>query len=237
MSSILVWQFGLLLFIIAMVCVYRFKLIPFKLFAIVTAIAFVACAFIGIVEVVVYLLPKNQVYPVEQMLLSALLSFLLLIFVINIVLKIKAVPRIHDITTDTQSPPTAKVSLAQRQSGDNSFEHDRNVVEQQIKAYPDIQPFHCENSLDDTFECCLESAKEMGWNILASESEERIIEATEESALFGFVDDIIIRVTSGQQGSRIDVRSASRVGVSDLGVNAQRIRQYFQILSMKVKRI
>jgi uncharacterized protein (DUF1499 family) len=66
----------------------------------------------------------------------------------------------------------------------------------------------------------------MGWRIVASAPPERRLEASDTTRWFGFTDDIVVRVTAAANGSRIDVRSASRVGRSDLGVNARRIRAF-----------
>jgi uncharacterized protein (DUF1499 family) len=54
------------------------------------------------------------------------------------------------------------------------------------------------------------------------------IEATDTTRFFGFKDDIVVRVTPLQAASRVDVRSASRVGTSDLGMNAKRIRAFYR---------
>jgi uncharacterized protein (DUF1499 family) len=52
------------------------------------------------------------------------------------------------------------------------------------------------------------------------------IEASHQSRWFRFTDDIVIRVVRDEAGSRIDMRSTSRQGLSDYGVNAARIRAY-----------
>ncbi len=70
----------------------------------------------------------------------------------------------------------------------------------------------------------------MGWIIVAVEPQEMRIEATDTSLLFGFKDDIVIRVTGHGNGSRIDMRSLSRVGKGDFGVNAKRIRSFMEKL-------
>jgi len=71
----------------------------------------------------------------------------------------------------------------------------------------------------------------MGWDIVAVVPGELRIEATDTTLLFGFKDDIVIRIAPAGQGSRVDVRSLSRVGKSDLGVNAKRIRKYLRQLA------
>ena len=71
----------------------------------------------------------------------------------------------------------------------------------------------------------------MGWDIVAVDGKEMRIEATATSLLFGFKDDVVIRIGAAPEGSRVDMRSLSRVGIGDLGVNAQRIRAYFAKLA------
>jgi uncharacterized protein (DUF1499 family) len=71
----------------------------------------------------------------------------------------------------------------------------------------------------------------MGWEIVAVAPGDLRIEATDTTMLFGFKDDIVIRVAAASSGSRVDVRSLSRVGKSDFGVNANRIRKFLRQLA------
>ncbi len=80
---------------------------------------------------------------------------------------------------------------------------------------------------DQAFERALATAKDMGWTVIEADKAAGRIEATDRTLWFGFFDDIVIRVTpAAGSGSRVDVRSLSRVGVSDLGANAKRIRAF-----------
>ena len=76
----------------------------------------------------------------------------------------------------------------------------------------------------------LDAAERMGWTMVASSPAEGRIEATDKTLWYGFKDDIVIRVTPSAGGSKVDVRSVSRVGRSDIGINAQRIRRYLEKL-------
>ena len=80
------------------------------------------------------------------------------------------------------------------------------------------------------FNRAVDTAQRMGWKIVASDDAAGRIEASDKSRWFGFTDDIVIRITGSGSGSRIDVRSASRVGRSDFGVNAARIETYLSAL-------
>ena len=67
--------------------------------------------------------------------------------------------------------------------------------------------------------------------LVAAEAADGRIEATDTTFWFGFKDDVVVRVQPADNGSRIDVRSESRVGKSDVGTNARRIRAYLAKLA------
>ncbi len=66
----------------------------------------------------------------------------------------------------------------------------------------------------------------MGWEIVSRETAAGTLQAVATTAWFGFKDDVTIRVSPDPQGSRIDIRSRSRVGRGDVGANARRIRAW-----------
>jgi uncharacterized protein (DUF1499 family) len=70
------------------------------------------------------------------------------------------------------------------------------------------------------------AAQARGWEIVAADESAGRIEALATTRWFGFKDDIVIRVAAAGGGSRIDMRSKSRVGRSDLGANAKRIQDF-----------
>ncbi|MES2562218.1 MAG: DUF1499 domain-containing protein, partial [Pseudomonadota bacterium] len=104
------------------------------------------------------------------------------------------------------------------------------IASQQQAAYPDIQPRLLESPPAAAFDRALKAARNMGWEIIAAVREEGRIEATATTRWFRFKDDVVIRVQPQGTGSRIDVRSKSRLGRSDLGANAKRIRAYWREL-------
>jgi uncharacterized protein (DUF1499 family) len=147
------------------------------------------------------------------------------------------VPRIHDISTDTENPPPFAAVLPMR-----TAEHAATAVYQgpelsrlQKIAYPDVVPLQVRLPPAEAFELALESAKAMpGWTLVASEPAEGRIEASQMSHWFRFTDDIVIRVGAEGSGSRIDMRSTSRQGRSDFGVNAARIRSYMGAVKQRI---
>jgi uncharacterized protein (DUF1499 family) len=141
------------------------------------------------------------------------------------------VPRIHDITTDTANPPQFVALLPVRRKTANGPEYDGEKVARQQKAgYPDIQPVVVDEPPAQAFDRALAAARRLKWEIIASVPAEGRIEATDTTRWFRFKDDIVIRVTANGPGARIDIRSKSRIGRSDLGTNARRIRRFFAAL-------
>ena len=141
----------------------------------------------------------------------------------------KASPPIHDITTDTENPPRFVAIIALRQDSPNPVEYQGEAVAgKQRAAYPDIRPATLAEPADTAFKRALTAARDLGWQIVSAVPAQGRIEATDTTIWFGFKDDIVIRVTPGAGGSRIDVRSVSRLGEGDLGKNAARIRAYLR---------
>ena len=138
------------------------------------------------------------------------------------------VPPIHDVTTDPDNPPAfvAAAALRKAQNLNTPDYEGPALAEQQRKAYPDLAPITLNLPPKDAFDRALATAQQLGWTITDTDPAEGRIEATETSRWFRFVDDIVVRVAPADSGSRIDLRSSSRVGRSDFGVNANRIRRF-----------
>jgi uncharacterized protein (DUF1499 family) len=142
----------------------------------------------------------------------------------------KEVPMIHDITTDTENPPKFVSILALRKDAPNPAAYGGpEIAAQQHAAYPDIRPLVSDFPPAKAFERARSVARRMCWNIVAENQAEGRIEATATTRWFGFKDDVVIRIVpSAGGGSRVDIRSVSRVGRSDLGTNARRIRAFLR---------
>lgn len=141
-----------------------------------------------------------------------------------------SLPFIHDITTDTAEPPAFVALKPARDAAFNGADYKTDPAEQQ-KGYPDIQPLiDPATPSADMFKRAEATARAMGWEIVAAVPEDGRIEATDTTAWWGFKDDIVIRIRPEGEGSRLDIRSMSRVGKSDLGKNADRIRKFFAAL-------
>lgn len=141
----------------------------------------------------------------------------------------KRAPAIHDISTDTANPPRFVAVVPLRAGAPNSAVYaGEAAASRQHAAYPDIQPITLGVPPEQAYRRALDVARNMGWQIDASVPAEGRIEATDTTPWFGFKDDIVIRVSPAGTGSRIDVRSESRLGEGDLGKNARRIRAYLR---------
>ena len=145
----------------------------------------------------------------------------------------RTVPRIHDITTDTENPPEF-VALRERPGAVNPVEYGGpEVASQQRAGYPDIGPVTLSVPPAQAVERAAATARDLGWKVVAVDTGAGRVEATDRTLWFGFYDDVVIRVTPAAGGSRVDVRSLSRVGGSDVGTNARRIRTFVERLTSR----
>ena len=141
------------------------------------------------------------------------------------------VPPIHDITTDLDDPPRFVAVLPRRRARRTTAEHGGAALAAQQRAgYPDLGPARFPAPPDRVFARAVDVARGLGWEIVATVPAEGRLEATDRTRWFGFRDDVVVRVRPDGAGSRVDVRSVSRVGRSDLGTNARRIRAFVDAL-------
>lgn len=147
-------------------------------------------------------------------------------FPVNMLMTAGKLPKIHDVTTDTANPPPFVAIAPLRANAKNGVDYKTDPAEQQ-KGYPDIAPLIVPDVAPaDLFKRAEATARAMNWEIVAAEAAEGRIEATDTTAWWGFKDDIVIRIAAEGTGSRLDIRSMSRVGDSDIGKNAERIRAF-----------
>ncbi len=138
-----------------------------------------------------------------------------------------AYPYIHDITTDTDNPPQFMAIASLRGPGDHPVTYDGpEVAAQQKQAYPDLQPLDTLAGPDEVFAAARKVLESMGMEIVSANEGDLHIEAIYTTLLYGYKDDMVVRITETADGTRVDVRSKSRVGRSDLGQNAKRIRTF-----------
>ncbi|MFC7366800.1 MULTISPECIES: DUF1499 domain-containing protein [Vreelandella] len=144
------------------------------------------------------------------------------------------VPAIHDITTDMQSPPTFVALRDAREAAPNAVDYPgESTARQQQNAYPNVQPLQVAAPKATVLAAAQAEVEASGWQIAAIT--ENTIEATATTRWFGFEDDVIIRLTELQNGVQVDMRSASRLGTSDVGTNAQRIKTFLNGLRERLE--
>lgn len=140
-------------------------------------------------------------------------------------------PEINDITTDYDNPPAF---IQPPGLTADSMKYDRARFEPaQSKGYPKLDPLRLDEKPDDAFAKVKAAANTMpGWVIVYVDPATRTVEGVETSYLFRFKDDFVIQVRPGPDpnGSLVEMRSRSRDGKGDFGVNYKRIRGFFAML-------
>lgn len=136
-------------------------------------------------------------------------------------------PELNDISTDIANPPPLVVTLQLRRGASNPAAYPgASAGVLQRAAHPDIVPVVLAVPPAEAFKKVDAVAMAMGWDVVARAPADGRIEAVDTSQWFGFRDDIVVRIRPDGAGSRIDIRSKSRDGDSDFGVNARRVRDF-----------
>jgi uncharacterized protein (DUF1499 family) len=173
---------------------------------------------------------------------GVLLPLALLAWPLTFVPAFLNLPPINDVTTDVANPPRfAALAKPRADTAANSAAYPgQRVAAEQLKAYPDLRTFVIDRSAQETFELVEDVVRKLKWRVAASDPpavrplKVGTIEATDNTLVVGFTDDIVIRVEGSVNRSRIDVRSASRHGQHDLGQNATRVRRFLAELQSRI---
>ena len=169
---------------------------------------------------VALLVPRLRAGAVSALLFALILGAASAALPLENLRRVKTLPYINDITTDTQAPP----QFSQPRP------YERHFPELQKLGYPDLVPLELAVPPPQAFARAREAAHGLGWEIVAADEAAGRMEAVATTLWFGFKDDVAVRIVPTAKGSRIDVRSRSRVGRSDIGANADRIRKFFSVL-------
>ncbi|OUS04595.1 hypothetical protein A9Q90_07405 [Gammaproteobacteria bacterium 54_18_T64] len=161
-------------------------------------------------------------------------------------------PAIHDISTDLLQPPVFVFAQAERGAGENSLQHGgQALAEQQRQGYPHLAALHLSATRADVWTAAQAVIANNNWRLLGEDKSRGHIEAAATTPLMGFTDDMVIRISAAPVSAKasenkiivdvgarenppakehliVDVRSVSRVGVSDLGANAARIEGFLK---------
>ena len=175
---------------------------------------------------------RGRVYALGGMIISLLVAYV----PYHWMTMAQDAPPIHDIATDPDSPLEFLVLVGERQEGENPIAHGGvEVAQMQRGAYPDIKPLVTTKAPDEVFTVVTEAVADSNWHIAAIDSASMRIEATAQTFWFGFKDDVVVQVTPLEAGSRVDMRSQSRIGLSDVGTNAQRVSLFLQGLEERLR--
>lgn len=153
-----------------------------------------------------------------------------------------ALPRIHEVTTDVDRPPAfQKLATIRTGDGVNPATYQRAEASLQQKAYPDIKPLPVNRPTADTYSAVRDAVSNLKWHVVSeqppADGRSGMIEAVDRSKIFGFTDDVVIRVSGAGRETRVDVRSSSRHGYHDLGRNAEHVRALFSEVKTRLAEI
>lgn len=170
----------------------------------------------------------------REALVGLLAGLVLLVVFLVLAVSSGGVPPIHDITTSPQRPPLFEAALREPGNVGRDLSYPQggtDVTALQLEAYPDLVPIQLPSTPPESFARALAAASEMGLTVLAQDAGRLRFEATATTSIFRFVDDFVVEIEpSLPSGSVVHVRSVSRVGQSDLGANAERIRRFAALL-------
>jgi uncharacterized protein (DUF1499 family) len=150
-------------------------------------------------------------------------------------------PRLNDVQTSPEEPIDFKMLNTMRPADANPIvEPDEAAIELQDDGYPDIGPMSLERSAPEVFSIVHEAVERLGWTIVLNETPGETgagrIEATDRTLVMGFTDDVLVQVKGDDAHAIVDVRSASRYGMHDLGANAARIRALFEEINTALEK-
>lgn len=182
---------------------------------------------------------KNGLAKNRNLLIVALaLSLVPIAFMTPQMIKGRSAPPIHDISTDTVNPPQFDkvVQLRKAAHAINPLKYGEGepsvkaYAAIQKKYYPQVKTLHTQLSVADATVHARDVLAAQGLHIVNVDADKGIVEAVATSRWFGFKDDLVVRIKPEDSGagSIVDVRSVSRVGISDLGVNAHRIVKFLK---------
>ncbi len=142
----------------------------------------------------------------------------------------RGLPTINDITTDTADPPRFVAAKKLGPNVGHDMRYPRSFAAAQSKAYPFVRPIQLDVPPKVAFDRAEAAMGMLGFHTESADAAAGRIEATDTSTVFEFVDDIVVRVRAAGSGSAVDIRSRSRDGKGDLGINADRIRRLSELI-------
>lgn len=215
----------------------RFEIWPFgvgfQVAAAGIALAVVGAAW-GVVGLIVALRRPQPVGVPSLGLALVICAIVLGSFALQLV-RLFTLPPIHQVTTDIVDPPGFDAIASLRPEGSNPHTYDPaqpilegTLAEAQQGAWPELASLHSGLGRDAALDRAMDTLERMGMAIVNIDRAQGLVEATDTTFWFGFKDDMVVRVRSTGEGSVVDARSVSRVGVADLGANARRVLGFLE---------
>lgn len=187
-------------------------------------VASVLPALVAIVLALLALLLKRG--DTSMSLAALVLALIPVLILVSLVRSGSRVPRINDITTDLEDPPTFVHAQEIPANKGTSLDYPERFKARVRKGYADLAPAFRDGTKDDVFARAVAAAKDLGWEVTFTDAAAGRLEAVSKSSLWNFHDDVVIRLRDDGGKVRIDVRSRSRDGKGDFGANAARIRAF-----------
>ena len=186
----------------------------------------------ALILLVLQIIFKRKTVTLGSTIVAVVLSAIAIAMPLSMMNKGKNVPPIHDISTDLTNPPEFVAIAPLRADAPNSVAYDGiETAQQQRDAYPDLKTLTYTQSQPELMEATEQAVNNLGWELVNSDANKGIIEATDSTMWFGFKDDVVVRITDNGNARLVDIRSKSRVGGSDLGKNAERIGTFIEELN------
>lgn len=181
----------------------------------------------ALILIILQILLKRKSVNWGSTIVYAALAIIAVVMPVNMMRKGASVPPIHDITTHVTNPPKFVAIAPLRENAPNPVSYEGGeTTKQQLDAYPDIKTQVLPQSIDTVYAAAERAIESLGWERVTDGALPNTLEATDTTAWFGFKDDVVIRLTAQDDNTMVDIRSKSRVGRSDLGKNAERIRLF-----------
>lgn len=216
----------------AAVAAYRFDLIDFATSFNIIKGAFLLAVAVFFIGMVLSFIKRADGAKAKASLGAATLALVTVVGLGTQIFTARSVPYIHNVSTDVANPPVFDKVVDLRSSDHNSLEYSiEDLAAVQTKAYPKVKTLMSNLSLVDAHAKAKGVVEALGWELVNSDASTGIIEATETTLLWGFKDDVVIRLTEIDGKTAVDLRSVSRIGGSDLGANAKRIEKFLTAFS------
>ena len=191
----------------------------------------------ALILLVLQMIFKRKTVTLGSTVIALLLSAIAIAMPLSMMNKGKSVPPIHDISTDLINPPKFEAIAPLRADAPNPVEYaGAEAAKQQRDAYPDLKTLSYTQSQSELVKATEQAVNNLGWDLVIgwdlvnSDVDKGIVEATDSTMWFGFKDDVVVRVTDNGNERLLDIRSKSRVGGSDLGKNSERIHDFINEL-------